>query len=92
MLEGSGVVIKSLTLNGALVINAVDGAEVVVDGFVCENPGWNFVPVAFEDDTEEEKYRIRGYKSGERLHEEVFNIASVGKYVIDGTGLRVVVG
>jgi len=88
VLDGSNIVIKSLNLNGAMIINAVDGAEVIVENAVVTNDGWTFEPVAFEDGKYEEKYRIRGYKPSERNNEQVYNITSTGKYIIDGNGLR----
>jgi len=66
----------------------VDGAEVVVDGASIENEGWTFEPVAFNDEKYEEKYRIRGYIPGNRNNEQIFNITAIGKYMIDGNGLR----
>jgi UDP-sugar pyrophosphorylase len=88
VLDGSSVTIKSLRLDGALIISAVDGAEVLVDGAVVENAGWTFDPVAFDDASREEKYRIRGYAPSARDGESVFNITAAGKYIIDGNGLR----
>ena len=88
VLDGSNIVIKSLNLNVAMIINAVDGAEVIVENAVVTNDGWTFEPVAFEDGKYEEKYRIRGYKPSERNNEQVYNITSTGKYIIDGNGLR----
>ena len=88
MLDGPNIVIKSLDLKGALVINAVDGAEVVVENVVVENEGWVFEPVAFDDENYEEKYRIRGYIPSGRTNEQVYNVTSAGKFIIDANGLR----
>ena len=77
-----------MKLDGALIINVVDGAEVVVDGAVVENDGWMLDPVAFDDVSVEEKYRIRGYMPSERNSEQVYNVTAPGKYVIDAEGLR----
>ena len=88
VLDGPNIVIKSLDLKGALVINAVDGAEVVVENVVVENEGWVFEPVAFDDEKYEEKYRIRGYIPSGRTNEQVYNVTSAGKFVIDANGLR----
>jgi len=88
VLDGSSVIIKSLQLDGALIITAVDGAEVIVDGAVVKNDGWTLTSVAFDDVSVEEKYRIRGYIPSERNSEQVYNVTVPGKYVIDAEGLR----
>ena len=44
VLDGANISVKSLTLDGALVIRAVDGANVVVDGCTETNDGWSFTP------------------------------------------------
>ena len=77
----------SLALDGALVVRAVDGATVVIDGCVETNAGWSFTSVAFGDIAHEEKYRIRGYVPGNRAAERVYDVTEPGNYTIGASGL-----
>merc|ERR1712127_137545 len=43
VLEGEGLTIKNLDLDGALVIRTGPGCEVEVDGLVVKNKGWEKV-------------------------------------------------
>jgi UDP-sugar pyrophosphorylase len=45
VVEGAGVRIESLELDGALVIRACAGANVVVKGLTVKNKGWTYAPV-----------------------------------------------
>lgn len=45
VVEGPGVRIRGLKVDGALVIRAAEGAEVVVDGLEVENKGWRWAPI-----------------------------------------------
>lgn len=45
MLEGEGLVLETLDLDGALVIKAVPGARVSVRGLKLSNDGWVMVPL-----------------------------------------------
>lgn len=87
VLDGANITVRSLTLDGALVVRAIDGANVVINGSVEMNAGWTFAPVAFDDDSVEEKYRIRGYTPGDRVAEKVYDVKEPGSYVIGPTGL-----
>ena len=42
VINGAGVRIKSLDLDGTLVIDAASGAEVVLDGLKAQNRGWKW--------------------------------------------------
>ena len=44
VVEGSGVNLKNVEVDGALVIKACEGAEVVVDGLKVTNKGWQWKP------------------------------------------------
>jgi len=59
VVNGSGIVIESLDLDGALVIECEDGASGVVRDLVVKNKGWE--KVADESSTSEEFIRMRGY-------------------------------
>jgi UDP-sugar pyrophosphorylase len=44
VVEGSGVNLKNVEVDGALVIKACEGAEVIVDGLKVTNKGWQWKP------------------------------------------------
>eukprot|EP01065_Artemidia_motanka_P006675 TRINITY_DN13271_c0_g1_i1.p1 TRINITY_DN13271_c0_g1~~TRINITY_DN13271_c0_g1_i1.p1 ORF type:complete len:616 (+),score=230.69 TRINITY_DN13271_c0_g1_i1:51-1850(+) len=62
VVEGCGVRLINLKLDGALVIKAHDDAEVIVDGLEVNNRGWSLVEVP-DDDSVPPAIRIRGYKT-----------------------------
>jgi hypothetical protein len=47
-LQGADVVIRSLDLDGALIVRCVRGKKVVIDGLVVKNRGWEMVPYAVD--------------------------------------------
>ena len=59
VIKGSGVVIESLDLDGALVIDAEEGASGVIRDLVVKNKGW--IKVADDSTSSAEYIRIRGY-------------------------------
>jgi len=69
--RGSGVVIESLDLDGALIIDYKDGEEVVIKDKVVRNDGW--VRVA-DESSKDEVVKMRGYrivqKGGEYMKKE----------------------
>ncbi|KAG8378207.1 hypothetical protein BUALT_Bualt08G0113800 [Buddleja alternifolia] len=60
-IKGQSIYLEDLALDGALVIDAVDGAEVKVGGSV-HNAGWVIENVDFKDTSVPEEVRIRGFK------------------------------
>eukprot|EP00545_Synedropsis_sp_CCMP1620_P009265 CAMPEP_0119009560 /NCGR_PEP_ID=MMETSP1176-20130426/4452_1 /TAXON_ID=265551 /ORGANISM="Synedropsis recta cf, Strain CCMP1620" /LENGTH=686 /DNA_ID=CAMNT_0006962097 /DNA_START=118 /DNA_END=2178 /DNA_ORIENTATION=+ len=82
VLEGNGIVIKHLDLDGALVINACDGAQVTVDGLKVSNKGWVFEEVG---DDVPETVSIRGYTMAKHETAE-YVIDKPGKYTIGADG------
>jgi len=60
VVKGSGVVIESLYLDGALIIECEEGASGVVRDVVVKNKGWE--KVVNDSVTNEEFIRIRGYQ------------------------------
>ncbi|KAK6131485.1 hypothetical protein DH2020_034771 [Rehmannia glutinosa] len=60
-IKGQSIYLEDLALDGALVIDAVDGAEVKVGGSV-QNAGWIIENVDFKDTSLPEEVRIRGFK------------------------------
>lgn len=61
VIKGRNVVLEDLSLNGALIIDSVDDAEVRVGGKV-QNKGWTLEPVDHKDTSVPEEIRIRGFK------------------------------
>jgi len=59
VLKGSGVIIESLDLDGALVIECEEGATGVIRDLVVQNKGW--VKVVDDSSDSPEYIRIRGY-------------------------------
>jgi UDP-sugar pyrophosphorylase len=84
VLEGNGIMIKNMDLDGALVINACDGAQVTVDGLTVKNKGWEFQELADDADVPE-TVSIRGYTMAKHETAEYF-IDKPGKYVIGADG------
>lgn len=78
VLDGSGIVIHKLDVDGALIIRAVDGANVVINSLVVKNGG---ASVRDTTEADEEKYRIRGYVR-ETLDARVLSFDRPGEYVI----------
>ncbi|XXQ39996.1 UTP-monosaccharide-1-phosphate uridylyltransferase [Plasmodiophora brassicae] len=64
LLSGSGVTIKKLQLDGALVVKAGDGTSIALDNVVEKNAGWQFqaVPTTYKD----QRFAIRGYTLDKR--------------------------
>jgi len=58
VVKGSGVVIESLDLDGALVIECEEGAKGVIRELVVTNAGWSPSPVVTSED---EVIAMRGY-------------------------------
>jgi len=61
-LDGRDIEVKALELDGALVVKAVPGAHVVIDGLKVSNEGWPLEPIDVSDLSIPESLRIRGYK------------------------------
>ncbi|KAH3757920.1 UDP-sugar pyrophosphorylase [Pelomyxa schiedti] len=53
IIEGEGIQLKSLILDGALAIYACEGATVVIDGLEVRNQGWELVLTNSEDQARE---------------------------------------
>lgn len=45
LLDGPDIHIKNLRVDGALVVKAVPGAHVVIDGLSVSNAGWSWTPL-----------------------------------------------
>ncbi|CAK8567416.1 unnamed protein product [Lathyrus sativus] len=60
-IKGRKIFIENLAVDGALIVDAVDDAEVNVSGSV-QNKGWALELVDYKDSSEPEVLRIRGFK------------------------------
>jgi UDP-sugar pyrophosphorylase len=84
VLEGHNLTVKSMQVNGALVIRAGPESHVTVDGLIVENKGWELQELD-PAQTYPEHVQIRGYTMVK--HETVeFIINEPGNFVIDATG------
>ncbi|GJM97535.1 hypothetical protein PR202_ga14467 [Eleusine coracana subsp. coracana] len=61
VVNGRNIFIEGLSLDGTLIVNAADEAEVKVTGHV-QNKGWAIQHVDYKDTSEKEEIRIRGFK------------------------------
>jgi UDP-sugar pyrophosphorylase len=84
ILEGSGIVINGLQLNGTLIVRALNGSSIVINDLEVDNNGWDFLDVNTEDEAIEEKYRIRGYLLQES-EAQVIEFDDGEEHIIDGT-------
>ena len=64
LLEGEGIRIESLHLDGALRIKAAKGAKVIVRNMRVKNAGWAWVPLeeGSEGAAASEEERMRGFR------------------------------
>ncbi len=84
VLDGNGIYVKDMDLDGALMIKVCDGAEVTIDGLVVTNKGWELVEIP-EGAAVPETVSIRGYTMTK--HETaVYNITEPGKYLLGSDG------
>jgi UDP-sugar pyrophosphorylase len=84
VLEGHHLTVKSMQVNGALIIRAGPESHVTVDGLIVENKGWDLQEL---DQTKEypEHVRIRGYTMVKHETAE-YIVNEPGNFVIDQTG------
>lgn len=85
VLEGQGLRVKNLKLDGALIIRAGPHCEVEVDGLVVQNKGYELeeIPEGAEVD---EAVSIRGYTMAKHEAMEII-IEEPGKYYIGSDGV-----
>jgi len=84
VIEGQGLTIKNLQLDGGLVIRAAPHCEVEVDGLVVKNEGCVLEEIP-EGTEVEETVSIRGYTMVKREVREII-ITEPGKYFIGEDG------
>lgn len=80
VIKGRDIFINELSLDGALVVDAIDEAEVRVEGSV-QNKGWVLENVDYKDTSCPEEIRIRGFKIN-RIEQLEGNFHEPGKYTL----------
>lgn len=81
-IKGQKIFIENLAVDGALIIDAVDDAEVKVGGSV-QNKGWTIEPIDYKDSSEPEVLRIRGFKFN-KVEQVEENYSKPGKFQFKG--------
>nr|GMD85205.1 UDP-sugar pyrophosphorylase [Ipomoea batatas] len=61
VIKGRNIILEDLSLDGALVIDAVDNAKVKAGGSI-DNKGWVIETVDYKDSSVAEEVRIRGFR------------------------------
>lgn len=85
VLEGQGLTVKNLDLDGSLVIRAAPHCEVEVDGLLVRNEGCTLEEIP-EGAKVDEAVAIRGYTMHKKEVKEIL-ITQPGKYKIGSDGL-----
>jgi len=85
VLEGQGLTVKNLDLDGALIIRASPECEVEVDGLVVKNKGYELEEIP-EGVEVEESVSIRGYTMTKHEAMEII-VNEPGKYFIGSDGI-----
>ena len=90
ILSGKYITLNQVSLSGktALVIDAIDEAEVTVDQFTAQNEGYKLTPLSDEEMTSEdtpEYLKIRGYHF-ENRGAAIYIISEPGSYTITSDG------
>ncbi|KAL5559694.1 hypothetical protein UlMin_035905 [Ulmus minor] len=79
-IKGRNIFVEDLSLDGALVIEAIDDAEVKVGGSV-QNKGWALESVDYKDTSIPEEIRIRGFRSN-KIEQLEKNYSEPGKFIL----------
>ncbi|XP_040942853.1 UDP-sugar pyrophosphorylase [Gossypium hirsutum] len=80
VLKGRNIFLEDLSLDGALIINSIDGAEVKVEGSI-QNKGWLLERIHYKDSSSPEELRIRGFKINKLEHLEQ-TYSETGKFIL----------
>mmetsp|Transcript_7725 Transcript_7725/g.7297 ORF Transcript_7725/g.7297 Transcript_7725/m.7297 type:complete len:726 (-) Transcript_7725:264-2441(-) len=85
VLDGEGLVIKNIDLDGALVIRTAHGCDVTVDGLIVKNKGNELVEIPEGEDVDE-AIAIRGYTMDKHEVKEII-INEPGRYIVEADGV-----
>lgn len=80
VLNGQNIFLDGLSLDGTIVINAINGAEVKVTGNV-QNKGWILKHIDYKDSSYPEELRIRGFTI-DKVEQLEANYTEPGKFVL----------
>lgn len=80
VLNGQSIFLNGLSLDGTIVINAINGAEVKVTGDV-KNQGWILKHIDYKDESYPEELRIRGFII-EKIEQLEMNYTEPGTFVV----------
>ncbi|XP_057974681.1 UDP-sugar pyrophosphorylase [Malania oleifera] len=81
IIKGRNVLLKDLSLDGTLVINSVEDAEVTVGGSV-QNKSWILENVDYKDTSVPEEIRTRGFKVN-KIEQLEKNYSKAGKFCLE---------
>lgn len=81
VLDGANITVKALDVHGTLVIHAVEGAKVSIDGLTVNNGGWSFAELGEDEGSVDQIYQIRGY-SLDKKGQEVYTFDKPGDYTL----------
>eukprot|EP00898_Chlorokybus_atmophyticus_P004496 jgi/Chlat1/5047/Chrsp33S05056 len=70
VIEGEDIYLEDMNVDGALILKAAPGAKVHVAGLNVSNGSFEFVPVDFNDESQPEEFRVRGFKVARKENEE----------------------
>lgn len=85
VVQGGGVTIESLTLDGALCIKACDGASVTVRGLSVSNAGWQFQDLP-DSGGASEVLAMRGYDLVRKEQRDIV-VSEPGQYIVSDQGV-----
>lgn len=86
VVEGAGVKLANLQLDGALVVKATNGAKLSVNGLQVKNKGWRFQAVDPSDASIAETIRMRGYELVKEETKEIV-VNGPGQFEVDESGV-----
>ncbi|GMN45511.1 hypothetical protein TIFTF001_014701 [Ficus carica] len=79
-IKGRNIFLEDLYLDGALIIDAIDDAEVKVEGSI-ENKGWVLEKVDYKDTSIPEEIRTRGFRMN-KIEQLEKNYSQPGKFIL----------
>jgi UDP-sugar pyrophosphorylase len=82
ILEGENITIKSLTLDGTLIVKTNSQAELIIEDLNIKNKGW-----VYTKDIKAEKDYLRDY-SLKKIEQKKIKIDSPGKYLLNNKILK----